>query len=91
METESTGRYRNEFDRTPRQRKRTSKLLLSKEISGSKAKKRGASRDVHASSHDFFTLRFHTRNLSCMHIIYAGISAHAYQRLTSIVLGFVTR
>ena len=34
----------------PRQRKRTSKLSVEK-LTGSKAKKRGASRDMHASSY----------------------------------------
>ena len=43
---------------TPGRRKQTSKLLLSKEISGFKAKKRGASRDVHASSRDFLVANF---------------------------------
>ena len=41
------GRSRGKFDRTLRQRKRTSKLLSSKNFL-SKAKKRGASRNVHA-------------------------------------------
>ena len=64
-------RYRGKSDRTLRQRKRTSKLLLLKNFllrSVEPAKKRGASRDVHASSRNHTILAIKAKAVIREHI-----------------------